>query len=520
MTGRRRTFTAVATGTVAVVVAVAALGGLPPGGSRPHLGRASLPGGALVTPPGFTRPALRRRARRAARVAATATGIHKIRHFVVVMQENRSFDSYFGTFPGADGIPARDGRFAVCLPDRRGGACQRPYHDAREVNGGGPHDAAPASADEDGGRMDGFVRVAESGAGRGCGGVAIVCASSSRPDVMGYHDAREIPNYWRWAHDFTLTDHLFESVASWSLPSHLFLVSGWSARCARQGDPTSCVDDDELQGFHPGEIDGHRPRTAREERLLERRANYAWTDLTWLLHRAHVSWRYYVHTGLQPDCADGDANCRPGPQRLTTPEIWNPLPSFTTVRADHQLRNVQDTRDFLRAARRGRLPSVAWVVPDQAHSEHPPATPAAGQAYVTRLVDAVMRGPQWEDTAVVVAWDDWGGFYDHVMPPSVDQNGYGLRVPGIVISPWARRGTVDHTTMSFDAFNSFVEDDFLGGARIDPRTDGRPDPRPDVREAAPLLGSLASAFDFAQRPLAPDPLPLRPPPGPPSRPGG
>jgi phospholipase C len=520
MSRGRRTFVAVGFGTTATAAAVVALAGSLHGGARPHAGAPSLPGGALVTPPRVVRPALKRRARRAAHVAADAHGIHKIRHFVVVMQENRSFDSYFGTFPGADGIPAADGRFTVCLPDRRGGACHRPFHDAREVDGGGPHDAAPARADEAGGRMDGFVRVAQSGAGRGCGGVAVVCETSSRTDVMGYHDAREIPNYWRWAHDFTLTDHLFESVASWSLPSHLFLVSGWSATCARQGDPASCVNDDELQGFRPGEIDGHHPRTAHETRLLERRANYAWTDLTWLLHRAHVSWRYYVHSGLQPDCADGDANCRPGPQRLTTPEIWNPLPSFTTVRADHQLGNVQDTRDFLRAARRGRLPNVAWVVPDQVHSEHPPATPAAGQAYVTRLVDAVMRGPQWKDTAVVVAWDDWGGFYDHVMPPSVDVDGYGLRVPGIVISPWSRRGTVDHTTLSFDAFNRFVEDDFLGGARIDPRTDGRPDPRPDVREAAPVLGSLASAFDFAQRPLAPDPLPLHPPPGPPSQPGG
>jgi phospholipase C len=131
-----------------------------------------------------------------------------------------------------------------------------------------------------------------------------------------------------------------------------------------------------------------------------------------------------------------------------------------------------------------------------------------------------MRGPQWKSTAIVVAWDDPGGFYDHVVPPRADANGYGLRVPGIVISPYARRGAVDHTTLSFDAFNRFIEDDFLHGERLDPRTDGRPDPRPDVRETLPLLGSLTSAFDFRQRPLAPDPLPLHPPPGPASRPGG
>ena len=92
---------------------------------------------------------------------ARATGIHAIRHVVVVMQENRSFDSYFGTFPGADGIPSTRRPFTVCVPDPRRGACDAPYHDPRHVNGGGPHDATPARRDIDGGTMDGFVRTAE-----------------------------------------------------------------------------------------------------------------------------------------------------------------------------------------------------------------------------------------------------------------------------------------------------------------------------------------------------------------------
>ena len=485
--------------------------------------------------------------------------IHTIKHVIVVMQENRSFDSYFGTFPGADGIPRHDGRFMVCLPDPRSGRCQRPYHDPSLVNGGGPHDAGPARIDVNGGRMDGFVRMAESSGGRGCGATTGVCSPSSRPDVMGFHDAREIPNYWRWAHDFTLQDHLFASNASWSLPAHLFLVSGWSASCSRRGDPMSCRGNIQLNGFHTSQIAGAgaararrarpglRPLTrclgahgvprrgwgldlhdpsmpralaacralapARVARRLAPDANYAWTDLTYLLHRAGVSWRYYVHGGLQPDCADGDANCGPARQNARTPEIWNPLPSFTTVKQDRQVGDVQDVSHFFAAARGGTLPSVAWVVPDQAHSEHPPANIAAGQAWVTRVVDAVMRSPDWRSTAVFLAWDDWGGFYDHVPPPRVDLAGYGLRVPGIVISPWARRGFIDHQTLSFDAINKFIEDDFLGGARINPQTDGRPDPRPDVREAAPQLGDLRREFDFHQRPAPPDPLPLWPHPG-------
>ncbi|HEV7773976.1 MAG TPA: alkaline phosphatase family protein [Conexibacter sp.] len=486
-------------------------------------------------------------------------GIHTIRHVIVVMQENRSFDSYFGTFPGADGIPRHDGHFMVCVPDPRAGRCQRPYHDPALVNGGGPHDAGPARQDTDGGRMDGFLRMAESSGGRGCGATTGVCSPSTPPDVMGYHNAREIPNYWAWAHRFTLQDHMFESVDSWSLPSHLFLVSGWSARCSVRNDPASCRNDIQLDGFHTSQIAGagaarvrrvrpglkpltrclsahgvprlgfgldlHNPAMpraltacrARAPRRVAKRlapdANYAWTDLTYLLHRAGVSWRYYVHGGLQPDCENGNVNCTPAKQSVRTPEIWNPLPAFTTVKRDHQVGNVQDVSRYFAAAQAGRLPAVSWVVPDETHSEHPPANVHAGQAWVTRVVDAAMRSPDWSSTAIFLAWDDWGGFYDHVPPPRVDENGYGLRVPGLVISPWARRGYVDHQALSFDAFNKFIEDDFLHRARIDPRTDGRTDPRPDVREEDPRLGDLRRDFDFTQRPTKPDPLPPHPPPG-------
>ncbi len=125
---------------------------------------------------------------------------------------------------------------------------------------------------------------------------------------------------------------------------------------------------------------------------------------------------------------------------------------------------------------------------------------SAGQSYVTSLVNAIMHSPDWDSTAIFLTWDDWGGFYDHVAPPAVDENGYGLRVPGIVISPYAKKGYIDHQTLSFDAYDKFIEDDFLGGQRIDPATDGRPDPRPDVRENEKILGNLANDFDFTQSP--------------------
>jgi phospholipase C len=127
------------------------------------------------------------------------------------------------------------------------------------------------------------------------------------------------------------------------------------------------------------------------------------------------------------------------------------------------------------------------------------------------VINAVMRSRDWPSSAIFLAWDDWGGFYDHVVPPQVDVNGFGLRVPALVISPYARPGFIDHQTASLDAYTKFIEDDFLRGRRIDPKTDGRPDPRPDVREALPQVGDMTQAFNFNQRPLPPLILPLHPP---------
>ena len=224
-----------------------------------------------------------------------------------------------------------------------------------------------------------------------------------------------------------------------------------------------------------------------------------------------MSWGYYVVTGTEPDCEnDAAVTCAPVKQSASTPGIWNPLPFFDTVKADHQLGNIQTVSNFYRAAAAGTLPAVSWVVPSGEVSEHPPAPVSYGQTYVTSLINAVMRSPDWDSTAIFLAWDDWGGFYDHVQPPRVDENGYGLRVPGIVVSPYAKQGYVDHQTLSFDAYDKFIEDDFLGGQRLDPATDGRPDPRPDVREDAKVLGNLIEDFDFSQSPRPPVVLPVHP----------
>jgi len=161
--------------------------------------------------------------------ARAETGIHKIRHVIVIMQENRSFDNYFGTFPGADGIPA-----GVCLPDPRHAHCRTPFVDHHDSNGDDPHSAGPFKADYNGGKMNGFVAVAERK----------LCRPKPAPchtDAMGYHVRSDIPNYWQYATNFVLQDHMFEAPGSWSLPSHLYEVSGWSAKCTRTDEPDSSV---------------------------------------------------------------------------------------------------------------------------------------------------------------------------------------------------------------------------------------------------------------------------------------
>ena len=439
--------------------------------------------------------------------ASAPAGIHSIQHVVVIMQENRSFDHYFGVFPGVDGLPRQNGQFSVCIPNPAAGSCAMPFHDGNDRNAGGPHGEANATNDIDGGKMDGFVAQAEQGKKKCANQFDPACTNGDKSDVMGYKDARDIPNYWAYAENFVLQDHMFEPNASWSLPEHLFMVSEWSAKCSKSGDPMSCVN--ALQ--NPDQL-------AARAGGSQKAPDYAWTDLTYLLHKSSVSWKYYVAEGTQPDCEDGQATCTPKPQRAGTPEIWNPLPWFDTVKQDKQLGNIQTLDHFYADAKAGKLPAVSWVVPNGQNSEHPPALVSTGQAYVTGLVNSIMQSSDWASTAIFLSWDDWGGFYDHVAPPRVDENGYGLRVPGIVISPYAKHGFIDHQALSFDAYVKFIEDDFLSGQRIDPKTDGRPDPRPDVRENASQLGDLTQDFDFTQAPRKPMLLDPHPKPGPASTP--
>ncbi|HYG72069.1 MAG TPA: alkaline phosphatase family protein [Actinomycetota bacterium] len=422
-----------------------------------------------------------------------------LEHLIFIVQENRSFDHYFGTFPGANGIPMRNGRPTVCAPDPVLERCVRPYRARSQLFEGGPHAQRHSVIDVNGGRMDGFVRAAVEG--------GVYCADhrddprcerylgpQGQPDVMSYVTAKEIPNYWAYARRFVLQDRMFAPTDSWTLPAHLFLVSAWAAHCTDARDPMSCTSDLELKEEHEA------------MKRAERAPLYAWTDITYLLHEQDVSWAYFV----------GNDTCAFECQRVKNSEHTvsqqNPLPWFTTVRENRQLDNIMTHGEYFRAAADGTLPTVTWVMPYSGVGEHPQSGEPIwkGQKHVTQVVNAAMEGPDWESTAIFLTWDDWGGFYDHVEPPRVDLNGFGIRVPGLVISPWVRAGTIDSQTLTFDAYLKLIEDLYLGGQRLDPETMSRPDSRPTVREDLRILGNLLRVFDFTQEPLPPLLLDPRP----------
>jgi phospholipase C len=460
--------------------------------------------------------------------ASAAQSSTPIQHVVIIMQENRSFDNYFGAYPikgidgnYADGIPS-----GVCLPNSLTDStqgCTKLFHDVRDSALGGPHGSSDALFQLDNGittsKNDGFVasQIAQ---------IAGVCKTSPNSyvcldtpannlhDAAGYHTGAELVNYWAYAQHFVLQDRLFEGVRSYSVPSHLELGSLWWASCKNYTQASTCISSDILPTGKP--------------------LTYPWVSLFQLLDVNKVSWKYYLAEGTEPDCDDSALTCDPVAQAASVPSTFNPAPAFLWVKQQvaanpsylklHNPTTDQfliDVNTSTPAAPCG-LPQVSWVVPSGAVSEHPGVGgTSAGQMYVTSLVNAVMGSACWKSTVIYITWDDWGGFYDHVVPPIVDMNtskgnpvqGFGLRVPGLMISAWARSGMIDHQLLSFDNYAILFENLFMGGARLDPTALGNPDNRPDLRDElttakfpdghSELIGDLMKEFDFTQTPIAP-----------------
>jgi phospholipase C len=338
----------------------------------------------------------------------------RINHVIWIIQENRSFDNYFGKFPGADGLPD-----SVCLPVLPGSVkCVKPFHmPPTQPLVDLPHDWAGAHAAYDHGTMDGFVWAEGS------------------IYTMGYLDEKDIPNYWQYARHFTLCDRFFSSINTGSFPNHLYTVAAQSGRV--------------INNLH----------SIREvEEVEDDPDGFSFASIVKLFGDARVSWKYYVETRPTPPGADRALIAHlayPEPEQFT---LWNPLPAFKAIRDNpEKMRHLVALKEYFHDIQSGTLPQVSWIVPDFQDSEHPPEPASQGMWYVTRLINALMKSPYWKDSVVFLTWDDYGGFYDHVPPPAVDAFGYGPRVPMIVISPFAKRGYISHYTYDFTSVLKFIE---------------------------------------------------------------
>jgi phospholipase C len=368
--------------------------------------------------------------------AATRTPATPIRHIVVLMQENHSFDNYFGTYPGADGLPAR-----ACLPKsfQEALGCSRPSHVGGHAVLGLGNDPALFSAQYHGGKMDGFLAAYR--VGRGLGGL---------PNPLGYYDARDLPYAWNLADNFVLFDHFFSSAHGGSVWNHMFAIS------AAPGNPSADV-------LPPG---GYPDTTTIFDRLQS----------------AGIPWRFYVNDFDPTNTVDSPAPARTS-QLLQVPLLA--MPRF--IHSPRLASSIVDIQQFYRDAQSGHLPAVSYIAPGSL-SEHPPGKLVAGQTFLRTIVGELMRSPEWSSTAFVLTYDSWGGWYDHVRPPTVDRYGYGFRVPALLVSPYARRGSIDHATLDFTSILRFIEDNW----QLAPLTQ---------RDAG--ARSIASAFDFAAAPRSP-----------------
>ena len=394
-----------------------------------------------------------------------------IRHFIYIIQENHTFDNYFGTYPGANGIP-----IGLKLPYKPGGKPEvAPFHLHSTRIPDLPHGWQPAQIAYDNGKMDGFLwaewpkalkyyAVSKTIPEPDSNLVHPVPVSpdikekvngrTSKPpsglppawvlNTLSYYDWHEIPNYWEYAHHFTLCDNFFSSLMGPSEPNHLYAVAAQSGGLVRNPPPGIAGE--------PG--------------------IYTFQTMAELLEHSGVTWRFY----------DGQSN----PHAHT---LWNPLPGFRSFQKNPKLiKHVVSLSEFEADLASEHFPEVAWIVPNIQNSEHPPQDVALGMWYVTNLINAVMKSRYWKETVIILTWDDYGGFYDHVPPPNVDSYGFGFRVPAILISPYSRPNFICHTSFDFTSPLKLIELRF----GLMPLTDRD-------RKA----NDMTDCFDFHQKPLEP-----------------
>lgn len=370
-----------------------------------------------------------------------------IQHIVFIIKENRSFDHMFGTFPGADGVTS--GTISTGQVISLG---VTPDAVPRDVG----HTWIPTNIAIDYGKMDHFDQITSGGN----------CTANGDYLCMTQQNQTTIPNYFAYASHFTLADHMFSSLRGPTFPNHLYSVAAQSGGVIDNPPAKERWGCDSPVGTTVPVVD-------QSGNLTYQYPCFDFETIADLLQGAGISWKYYAQSG----------------------SVYNPLDAINHIRnTSLWTTNVVPDTQFIVDAQNGQLPAVSWVVAPGATSEHPlasggPVGTCAGENWTVNQINAVMGNTtEWNSTAIFLAWDDFGGFYDHMAPPDLDQYGLGPRVPLVIISPYAKAGFISNTQYEFASFLKVVEERFSLAA---------------LTERDVNANDMLDAFDFTQSLLPP-----------------
>jgi phospholipase C len=370
------------------------------------------------------------------------------------MLENRSFDHLFGRFPGANGarVGLRDGR-------------EVPLKDAPQwLPGDLPHDYAGALNCLNGGKQDAFDQ-------------------GDWGPLFAYTQYTEeaVRNYWHWARNYVLCDNFFASALGPSYPNHLFFIAGQSGGVFDNPEnlKTQTLSGRPVKTWGCDANSDAWVFTRDEKGLISKHTTcFDFPTVGDQLGERGIDWAYYAALPQQAGY------------------IWSAYSSIEHIfHSETWDRHIRPVDRLLRDIDDGQLPSVTWITPRFELSDHPPWSTCYSQNWVTRIVNGIMQSPMWKETAIFITWDEWGGFYDHIEPHAVDNVGLGFRVPLLVISPYAKKGYVDHALGEFSTPLRFIADNW----GLDYLTDR-------IRNTH----NFSHVFDFKAKPRDPDPRPAVP----------
>jgi phospholipase C len=406
-------------------------------------GTSALSGGAANAP---ALPALR--------AAIRPHGNTPIQHVVVIVQENRSFDNLFAGFPGADAPMVGVNHKGKKVPLKA-----IPFT-TTDIN----HGYGESLQDYDGGKMDGFSLNKTVG-----GKLAETLA-------LSYVKRDLTAPYWSMAQQYTLADRMFPDEFGGSWTAHLDLIGTTmlSQTLAMADYPTN-------PPWNCNAPAGTKSTTVTPQDVEKPNGPFpCFTQIHTMadtLDAAGLSWRYYAPAVKAPGVPLGAE--------------WSAFGEIKNVFYGPDWNNVvSPPTQILKDVAAGNLANVTWVIPEWQFSDHPGGKATTGPSWVASVVNAIGQSQFWNSTAIVVIWDDWGGFYDDAKPPHGYFDGLGIRVPCIIVSPYALAHNVSHTSYEFASINKFIEQTFglppLGPSKL----------YPDVRAA-----SIADSFNFSQSPI-------------------